>query len=155
MIPESVAEVLKEYGLEALEFEEGSTPTAEMAAKRIGVSVAQIAKSILMKGKDGRFFLFVIEGDAKISSSKAKKITSTKVRMATAEEALRVTGFSPGGICPFGVSGVPIFIDEGLSKYDVIYPAAGTDSSGVPVTFEKLKSITKANVCNVVQEKGL
>ncbi len=151
MIPEKVRKVLEQYSLEVLEFEEGSTPTAEMAAKRIGVSVARIAKSILMKGKNGRFFMFVVEGNAKISSSKAKKVTGTKLRMATAEEALRVTGFSPGGICPFGVEGVEIFVDEGLSKYPVIYPAAGTDSSGVPISFERLKEITGARICDVVQ----
>jgi hypothetical protein len=60
---EKVRRILEQYNLEVLEFEEGSTPTAEMAARRIGVPVARIAKSILMKGKDGRFFMFVVEGD--------------------------------------------------------------------------------------------
>ncbi len=152
MIPDKVMKILKEHGLEVLEFERGSTPTAEMAAKRIGVSVGQIAKSILMKGKNEKFFMFVVEGDAKISSSKAKAIVGTKVRMATAEESLNVTGFAPGGICPFGIEGVELFIDKGLSKYPVIYPAAGTDFSGVPISFEKLKSITGAMVCDVIKD---
>ena len=76
----------------------------------------------------------------------------TKVRMATAEESLNVTGFAPGGICPFGIEGVELFIDKGLSKYPVVYPAAGTDSSGVPISFEKLKSITGAMVCDVIKD---
>ena len=35
-----------------------------------------------------------------------------------------------------------IFIDRSLSAYETIYPAAGTDSSGVPMTFDVLVAIT-------------
>ena len=153
MIPDKVKKILDKYGLRAMEFEKGSTPTAEMAAKKLGVSVSQIAKSILLKGKDERFYMIIIEGDAKLSSSKAKKLLGTKVRMASPEESFEATGFYPGGICPFGVENINIFLDKGLSKYDIIYPAAGTDASGVPVTFEKLKEITRAKVCDVVKNQ--
>ena len=37
MIPEKVNTVLEQHGLAALEYEPGSTPTAEMAAARVGV----------------------------------------------------------------------------------------------------------------------
>jgi prolyl-tRNA editing enzyme YbaK/EbsC (Cys-tRNA(Pro) deacylase) len=62
--------------------------------------------------------------------------------MATPEETLAATGFKPGGVCPFGVEGIEILLDESLAAYGAIYPAAGTDSSGVPVDFETLKRIT-------------
>ena len=54
-IPPKVQTFLKDHDLSALEFEPGSTPTAETAAQRIGVPVGQIAKSILFKGKDEKF----------------------------------------------------------------------------------------------------
>ncbi len=153
MIPEKVQKILEDNNLTALEFEEGSTPTAVKAAARIGTGVSRIAKSILLKGKNGSFYLAVIEGDARISSSGAKKITGTKVRMATPEETLKATGFSPGGVCPFGVEGITIFIDKGLQKYETIYPAAGTDSSGVPVGYDKLLAVTGGIPCNIIQKK--
>ena len=53
MIPEKVQRVLEAHGLEALEFEPGSTPTAVMAARRLGVEPARIAKSLLFKNKAG------------------------------------------------------------------------------------------------------
>ena len=40
------------------------------------------------------------------------------------------TGFRPGGVCPYGVDNIPIFIDESLSTWEYIYPAAGTNSTG-------------------------
>ena len=55
-IPSKVQAFLNSHDLSALEFEPGSTPTAEKAAQRIGVPVGQIAKSILFKGKDDKYF---------------------------------------------------------------------------------------------------
>ena len=149
MIPEDIRSFLGKHDLQALEFEEGSTPTAETAAERIGVSVGQIAKSILLKGKNGNFYLVVIAGDRRIDSKKAKELTGTKIRMANAEELYQVLGFSPGEVCPFRDSGIRTYIDKSLEIYGTVYPAAGTDSSGVPVEYEKLRRITGADECDV------
>jgi prolyl-tRNA editing enzyme YbaK/EbsC (Cys-tRNA(Pro) deacylase) len=150
MIPLRVTEILNAYGLDALEFEPGSTPTSELAAARIGVAVGQIAKSMLFKGKNGAFYLAVCPGDRRVCSKKMKNVTGTKVRMAREDETETMTGFKPGGVCPFGVSEVEILIDIGLADYATIYPAAGTDASGVPVTFELLKQITGARPVDVM-----
>jgi prolyl-tRNA editing enzyme YbaK/EbsC (Cys-tRNA(Pro) deacylase) len=147
MIPERVARVLTAHGLEALEFEAGSTATAPLAAARIGVRVGQIAKSLLFLGKDGRHALLVCPGDHKVSSSKMKAALGFKTRMADAAETLQATGFEPGGVCPFGIdAGIPVLVDQGLAQYERIFPAAGTDSSGVPMTFAHLVAITGGRV---------
>ncbi len=150
MIPERVQTILDQHQLEALEFEPGSTPTSDLAAKRIGVAVGQIAKSMVFKGKDGRFFLIVCPGDRRICSKKVRKVAGTKARMARHEEAELATGYKPGGVCPFGVEGIDIYIDIGLSKYETIYPAAGNDASGVPVSFERLRSMIGATEVDVM-----
>jgi prolyl-tRNA editing enzyme YbaK/EbsC (Cys-tRNA(Pro) deacylase) len=67
--------------------------------------------------------------------------------MASGEETFAATGFGPGAVCPFGVdAAISVFIDRSLSAYDTIYPSAGTDSSGVPMTFETLVTITGGSV---------
>lgn len=140
-------DVLRLHDLEPLEFEPGSTPTAESAAARVGVAVGQIAKSILLVGKDGRHRMAVLPGDKKLSSSAIKRITGVKHSMTDPEETFRITGFRPGGVCPFGIDGgVAILIDRGLADYATIYPAAGTDASAVPMTFEKLLEVTGGSV---------
>lgn len=149
MIPEKVRKVLENYNLNAMEFEEGSTPTAVMAAQKFGVRVGQIVKSLLFIGKNGRFYLVLCSGDRKVSSSKLKQCIGTKSRMANKDETLKATGFSPGGVCPFGVTGIDILIDRHIKDYDTIYPSAGTDASGVPMTFEQLLLITGGRVCDV------
>jgi prolyl-tRNA editing enzyme YbaK/EbsC (Cys-tRNA(Pro) deacylase) len=153
MIPAGVRKFLEAHGLQALEFEPGSTPTAHTAARRIGVEVGQIAKSILLAGKDGKYRMVIIAGDKKLSNVKLKALFGVHASMARPEETFRVTGFRPGAVCPFfdKPPELGMFIDRSLMAYHTIYPAAGTDSTGVPLTFEKLKLITGAAVCDVAQ----
>ena len=150
MIPEKVKTVLDQYGLEALEFEAGSTPTSKLAAAKIGCEVGQIAKSMLFKGKDGRFRLIVCAGDKRVDNRKLKAALGVKARFATAEETEAETGFRPGGVCPFGIDRLPILIDKSLSRFEVIYPAAGNDASGVPVSFGALRELVNARICDVM-----
>lgn len=143
-IPPKVQTFLQSHDLSALEFEPGSTPTAEKAAQRIGVPVGQIAKSILFKGKDDKYRLVVAAGDKKINSGALKRATGAKHRMANARETEEATGFLPGGVCPFGLEDTPIAIllDVSLYEYGTVYPAAGTDATGVPLSPEYLQQIT-------------
>ena len=150
-IPSKVQVFLDSHNLSALEFEPGSTPTAEKAAERIGVPVGQIAKSILFKGKDKQYRMVVAAGDKKINSGALKRATGSKHRMASAEETKEATGFIPGGVCPFGLedSSVTILLDVSLDEYDVVYPAAGTDATGVPVRPDYLQQITESKKVEV------
>jgi prolyl-tRNA editing enzyme YbaK/EbsC (Cys-tRNA(Pro) deacylase) len=50
------------------------------------------------------------------------------------------------------VEGLDILIDKRLADYETIYPAAGNDASGVPVTFTQLQAITQAQVVDVMLE---
>jgi prolyl-tRNA editing enzyme YbaK/EbsC (Cys-tRNA(Pro) deacylase) len=152
MIPEKVQQILDTNNLTALEFAPGSTPTSELAAQQIGVSVGQIAKSMVLKTKSGEFYLAICPGDRRICSKKAKQEIGSRVRMANSEETEAATGFKPGGVCPFGVEGLEILIDRGLADYETIYPAAGNNASGVPVTFAQLREITQARVVDVMLE---
>ncbi len=150
MIPPEVQAVLEVHQLSALTFEPGSTPTSEMAAAKINCAVGQIAKSLLFKGKDGAFRLFLCPGDRRVDNKRLKNLIGVKARMATIEETLSITGFKPGAVCPFGIGGIKIYIDCGLSVYPIIYPAAGTDASGVPMTYQQLQSITNATQCDIM-----
>ncbi|MFA5851411.1 MAG: YbaK/EbsC family protein [Spirochaetales bacterium] len=149
MIPDKVKAILDAHGLAALEFEEGSTPTAETAAAKIGVEVGQIAKSLLFKGVSGKIVMVVCAGDKKVSSGKLKRLCGEKMSMTNAEETYASTGFRPGGVCPYGISTIPIFIDGSLSVWDSIYPAAGTNSTGVPTTYSQLLAMTGGRLCDV------
>jgi prolyl-tRNA editing enzyme YbaK/EbsC (Cys-tRNA(Pro) deacylase) len=146
MIPQKVRLVLEANGLEALEFEAGSTPTAELAAARIGVDVSRIAKSLLFKGRDGAYYMVVCPGDKRLPPSALKRAAGSKLSMTAPEETERVTGYRPGGVCPFAVEGVQVLLDSSLGDYPTVYPAAGTDATGVPTTLAQLAKITGGKI---------
>jgi prolyl-tRNA editing enzyme YbaK/EbsC (Cys-tRNA(Pro) deacylase) len=95
--------------------------------------------------------MVVAAGDKKINSGALKRATGSKHRMSSAEETKEATGFLPGGVCPFGLedSHVTILIDASLDEYDTVYPAAGTDATGVPVRPDYLQQITDSEKVEV------
>ncbi|WP_306601399.1 YbaK/EbsC family protein [Geothrix sp. 21YS21S-2] len=154
MVPEKVQKVFRDHGLEAIEFEPGSTHTVELAAARHGVEPARIAKSLLFRNKAEAYTLVVCPGDKRIPSGTLKRVLGSKVSMADAGETERVTGYRPGGVCPFALEGVEILLDRELGRYETIFPAAGTDATSVRTTLEALARITGGRVVDFVDAAG-
>jgi prolyl-tRNA editing enzyme YbaK/EbsC (Cys-tRNA(Pro) deacylase) len=125
-------------------------PTSELAAKRLGVEIGQIAKSILFKSKD-RFGLFVAAGDRRIDPKVVKAhLGGKKPRVATPEEVLAVTGYPVGAVCPFALKEeVEVYIDRSLSRFDNVYTAAGITESMLPVPYATLVRITGGDVVDI------
>jgi len=146
MVPAKVQEVLSRHGLELMEFEPGSTDTVERAAQRHGVAPGRIAKSLLFRDKGGAHTLVVCPGDKRIPSGVLKRAIGAKVSMAGPEETERVTGYRPGGVCPFALEGVTILLDEDLGRYESVFPAAGTDAASVQTTLAALARITGGRI---------
>jgi len=75
-----------------------------------------------------------------------------RASMTGPEETQRVTGYLPGGVCPFALEGVEILLDRELGQYDTVYPAAGTDATGVPTTLDQLARITGGRIVDFAAE---
>jgi Cys-tRNA(Pro) deacylase len=127
---------------------EENTSTAALAAQALGTEVGQIAKSILFKTRQEQFLMIVSAGDVRLDSKAIKATVGEKVRMADPDEVLAVTGFPIGGVCPFALrQEVPIYLDESLKRFDVVYAAAGTAHTALPISYEELRRITNGQAC--------
>ena len=127
---------------------EDSTSTAPLAAQALGTEVGQIAKSILFKTKKESYLMVVSAGDVRLDSKAIKEEIGEKVRMANAEEVLQVTGFNIGGVCPFALrQEIPVYLDESLKRYEIVYAAAGTAHTALPISYEELMRITSGCAC--------
>lgn len=149
---EKVKQALAPYpDLQIVLFDE-STHTSELAAAAVGVEVAQIAKTLMFLA-DGNPVLVVACGDRKINTKKlGKEVGAKKVRFADADSVLAYTGFAPGGVCPFGLdNSITICLDQSLYDYEVVYAAAGTANSALPIAPERLREILAARVIEVSQ----
>lgn len=136
--------------IEVFEFAE-STRTAEDAAQTVGVEVGQIAKTLLFLVRDEPV-LVVTSGDVKVSQSRLKKHlgVSGRVRLPDAATTEELTGFPPGGVCPFALKEpLPILIDVSMKRFPVVYIAAGSPRSAAPVTVDQLLAITGGELCDL------
>ncbi len=122
---------------------EESTGTCELAAQALHVEVGQIAKTLVFLA-GGQPVLVVASGDNKVKSSKLKKYMGvSKVKLADPETVRRVTGYSVGGVCPVDLpEKIPVLLDNSMKRFAVVYAAAGTPNSALPVTMEQLEKIT-------------
>src|SRR6188474_3224528 len=114
-------------------FPEG-TKTAADAARAIGCDVAQIVKSMVFVA-DGAPLVALTSGANRADPARlAGLMGAADVRRADAEEARAATGFGIGGTPPFGYPNrVPMFLDEDLMAFEVVWAACGTPDSVFPI----------------------
>lgn len=148
---------LAAYGMadKVLEFSVSSA-TVELAAKALGCEPAHIAKSILLGQPDGTY-LVLAAGDAKLDNRKFKDRFGTKPKMMPYDMVEEAVGHAPGGVCPFGIKeGVLVWLDKSLRRFSVVYPAAGSSNSAVPMTMDELEIASRAlgwvDVCKLPEE---
>lgn len=128
----------KGYGDRVSEFDLSSA-TVELAAIAVGTEPARIAKSLtFMVGE--KAIMILCAGDAKISNSKYKAFFHAKAKMLNCDEVHEMIGHDVGGVCPFGIKdGVDVYLDESLKRFDIVYPACGSDNSAVRLTIPELE----------------
>lgn len=127
----------------------GSTATVALAAAGLGVTTAQIAKTLALRVGE-RTMLVVTSGDARLDNRKARAVFGGKPRMLGAEEVAAATGHPVGGVCPFGLATpLPVYCDVSLKAFDEVLPAAGAINAAVRVSPERMAEITRATWVDV------
>jgi Cys-tRNA(Pro) deacylase len=127
--------------VEIIETKEPTT-TAQQAADIHGVPVSNIVKSLVVKvGKN--FKVFLVPGDKRLDFDQLKvQFDSEKVRMATPDEVKEITGYSIGGVPPFGHKRkLDTYIVEGFNKNKVLLAAAGSGNAIFKIGYEELREI--------------
>jgi prolyl-tRNA editing enzyme YbaK/EbsC (Cys-tRNA(Pro) deacylase) len=86
----------------------------------------------------------------------ANALTEPTMRRATADEARELTGFTIGGIPPFGHS-IPIrtLMDPDLGRFATVWAAAGTANAVFSVTPASLRVLTNAVVTPIAAEREI
>ena len=147
--------LLHEAGLDVqvVEFEQPTRTSAEAAAA-IGCSVAEIAKSVVFKGKEsGLAVIVVASGANRVCEKKVAAIVGEKLGRADADFVRESTGYVIGGVSPLGhAKPVKLVLDEDLLQFQEIWAAAGTPFSVFPLTPQQLIDITAATWGHVRQD---
>jgi prolyl-tRNA editing enzyme YbaK/EbsC (Cys-tRNA(Pro) deacylase) len=134
---------------------EASTATVDAAAAALGVEPGRIAKTLAVRVRD-HLFLLVTRGNARLDNRKCKDALGARPRMLGPEETLATTGHPVGGVCPFALARpLPIYLDESLKAFDVVYPAGGSLNTSVEVPTERLYELVGerwVDLCRLPEE---
>lgn len=120
--------------------------TAQMAADALGVAVGQIVKSLCFRGADSDTpYLLLVSGANRVHEKRAGRVIGEGLERADADFVKAVTGFSIGGVSPFGhISALRTYLDEDLFEFDEIWAAAGNPRSVFRITPADLERTTGA-----------
>jgi prolyl-tRNA editing enzyme YbaK/EbsC (Cys-tRNA(Pro) deacylase) len=125
--------------------------TSQEAAEALGITVGQIAKSVIFKRRtDARAVLVVTSGDKRVDEQRVAAIAGP-VGRADADFVKAATGFSIGGVAPLAHTGEPLtLIDRELFRFNEIWAAAGHPNGVFRLSPEQLVALTGAPVHDVV-----
>lgn len=126
--------------------------TAQQAADALGVSVGQIAKSIVFRRKlDDAAVLVVTSGDQRVDEKKVEALVCAGKRLGRADAAFvkASTGFSIGGVAPLAhATPVVILIDQSLFRFEELWAAAGHPHAVFKLSPQALAHLTDAPVAD-------
>ena len=120
--------------------------TAQMAAEALHVEVGQIVKSLCFCGVEtNKPYLALVSGANRLHETRVGRQLGEKLARADADFVKQATGFSIGGVSPFGhPSPLEMVFDEDLLKFETIWAAAGNPRSVFQITPADLLCTTGA-----------
>jgi prolyl-tRNA editing enzyme YbaK/EbsC (Cys-tRNA(Pro) deacylase) len=145
-VREKVRDAARELGLDVtVRTLDQSTKTVTDAASAVGCDEAEIAKSIVIIC-DGDPVVCVTSGAHRVDMERvALALDCAEVRTAAPDEVRAATGYSVGGVPPFG-HGLPVLFDEALLRYERVWAAGGDSNSLFEVDPRELIACTTAQV---------
>jgi prolyl-tRNA editing enzyme YbaK/EbsC (Cys-tRNA(Pro) deacylase) len=140
-----VAQALVEAGVQpAIRILDADAKTAAAAAEQLGCEVGAIANSLVFDC-DGAPLLVMASGAQRVDTELlAKTLGAETIAKANPRMVRDATGQVIGGVAPLGhPSRLRTVVDESLAQYAVIWTAAGTADSVMPLTYEQLLAVTE------------
>lgn len=124
--------------------------TAAAAAEALGVTVGQIANSLIFDA-DGHPLLVLTSGAHRVDTTRtAAHAGVAKLRRATPEFVREHTGQPIGGVAPVGhPKPVRTLVDTALAQYGTVWAAGGVPRAVFPTTYAELLRITAGTAADV------
>ena len=128
-------------------------PTVDAAAAALNVPPERIFKSILFQAKDGACVMAVACGRARVDAKKLEALTGlAKLKLASPEVALAVTGYPAGGTPPIGHrERFPVVVDTRVAAQPWGWAGGGRKELMVRIAPADIVRLTGAKVAEVVE----
>ncbi len=111
----------------------GPVRSLEQAARERGLQPAQIVRSLLFRTETGDFVMLLMPGAGKASWPRLRQALGvSRLTTATLDEVVRVTGYEPGAVSPFGLpQPVRLLADRSLLSQETVSIGAGVGNTGI------------------------
>jgi Cys-tRNA(Pro)/Cys-tRNA(Cys) deacylase len=128
--------------------------TAINVARKIGLPVEQVFKTLLTTTGPDQHTFAVIPGDAELDFKKlARAAGARKAEMVSLKDVQPLTGYIRGGVTVFGAKkDFPVFADETIELFDLISVSAGARGTQVLLAPQDYVRASKATVADLTKD---
>ena len=152
--PASVA--LDDLGIpHRLFFHECIVTSFEQAARERGQRESQVVRSILFQIRPEEFVMVLVAGQAQVDWKKLRQfVRRSRVRMATEDEVLSVTGYRVGTVSPFGMKNqVKVLIDKSVLKEEEVSIGSGVRNTAIVLSSANLRhALGDSEIVSLLEE---
>jgi Cys-tRNA(Pro)/Cys-tRNA(Cys) deacylase len=128
--------------------------TAITVAKKIGMPIEQVFKTLLTSDGAGGYFFAVIPGDAELDFKKLARAAGVRrTEMVSLKEVQPLTGYIRGGVTVFGArKAFPAFVDETAELFDEISVSAGVRGTQLILSPAEYLRASEATVADLTKD---
>lgn len=128
-----------------------SVETVQAAARVAGVSPEQIVKSLVVVDEQDRPYICLVRGDRRLDIQRARGALGVqRLRLASAEEIQRTTGYVAGAVPPLGHSQrIRMVMDPEVQALDTMVAGGGSTRALVRLSPLDVLRLTRAAVAEI------
>ncbi len=128
-------------------------PDLSEAARRRGIGLRQVVKTMVVRRAEGDYLLVLVPGDRVIDWPKLRRnLGVTRLSLADSDDAFRVTGYARGVITPLGIPrSLPVVADRRILEHEEVSVAGGAPGVAIHLAGADLVAITGAEIAEVTR----
>jgi Cys-tRNA(Pro)/Cys-tRNA(Cys) deacylase len=140
---------LQEYAVDPADL------SAIAVARKIGLPVEQVFKTLLTVTGPNQYAFAVIPGGAELDFKKlARAAGARKAEMVSLKEVQPLTGYIRGGVTVFGAKkDFPVFADETIELFDLISVSAGQRGTQILLAPADYLRAAQATIADLTKEQ--
>jgi len=128
-------------------------PDLAEAARRRGISVDRVVKTMVVRRGENDFLIVLVPGDRVIDWPRLRRhLGVTRLSLADTGDALRVTGYARGLITPLGTAQrLPVVAERSILDYEEVSVAGGAPGIAVHLSGVDLIALAGAETAEVTK----
>jgi Cys-tRNA(Pro)/Cys-tRNA(Cys) deacylase len=130
--------------------------SAEEVAGKLGIPLAQVFKTLVVRGDRTGVILACLPGTMTLSLKAMARASGNKqVELVGTDEILRLTGYIRGGVSPLGgKKAYAVYLDESALRHPCISISAGMRGMQIVLSPDALVDATRATVAAIGEPVG-